>query len=204
MCTYLWDTTLVAEGYWCDTPIKFDNAIKTPGGSKVTVVTVCVDIDYHVEGEHIILHGVRLSGGSTVGGLVINMASQRTGEAWRAKRIAPDSCLLEAVQKDLSLTDSRLRRTMMGKRRAANPGASAETLVDALNAKASPDRIAELIGAAGRGSEITFTYTKPEGDSEVRRVSVQEVSGNLLRARDHKDGTVKSFRFDRITNARHA
>jgi len=78
-----------------------------------------------------------------------------------------------------------------------------KSLVDALNSQATPEQIESLIAIAGRDNEITFTYTKSNGASETRHVSVLGVSGISLHARDHRDDKVKRFRLDRITNARH-
>ena len=148
---------------------------------------------------------VRLSrGGGSIAGsnTSINVAATRIGEAWFAANICSESQLAEAVTRDLSANDSRLRRIMMGKWRDLNRDALVRSLADALNAQASPDEIAQLISTAGRGNDIVFTYTKQNGGTETRRVSVQGVSGNSIRAHDHKDGKIKSFRIDRIANAK--
>jgi hypothetical protein len=198
---------LVLDGFWCDTPIKLPTKAQTPMGSRVSVVNVCVDIQYSIEGDNIVLHRVQLArGGGRIAGssTAVNVASERTGEAWSTSQICPESYLVEAVQQDLSWEESRLRRIMIGKWRDANRGALVESLVDGLNAEGSPDQIARLVSTAGRGNDIIFTYTKPKGLSETRHVSVQGVSGNSIRARDHKDGKVKNFRIDRISNARNA
>lgn len=198
---------LVVDGFWCESPIKLPTKARTPMGSKISLVKVCVDIHYSIEGDNIVLHRVQLSraggriAGSTTG---VNVASERTGEAWSASEICRESYLVEAVQQDLSSEDSRLRRIMVGKWRDVNRDALVESLADALNAQASPDQIARLISSAGRGNDVIFTYTKPKGVSETRHVSVQGVSGNSIRARDHKDGEVKNFRIDRISDARNA
>ena len=92
----------------------------------------------------------------------------------------------------------------MGKWRDDNRDSLVQSLAAALNSQASPDQIAQLISTAGRGNDIVFTYTKPERGSETRRVSVQGVSGNSICARDHKDGKLKNFRIDRISNHRGA
>ncbi len=198
---------LVVDAYWCESSVRLPAKVRTPGGSNISVVNVCVDIQYSIDHGNIILQRVQLSrGGGRISGssTSINVASNRTGEAWFASNICHESQLVDAVQKDLSAKDSRLRRIMMGKWRDVNRESLVQSLADALNSQASPNQIAQLISTAGRGNDIVFTYTKPKGGSETRRVSVQGVSGNSIRARDHKDGKVKNFRIDRISNARNA
>jgi predicted DNA-binding transcriptional regulator YafY len=75
-------------------------------------------------------------------------------------------------------------------------------LAEAINNHAAPSEIEGLVSATGRGCDVMFTYTKPDGISSVRKVTVQGVSGGSLRARDHADGQVKSFRIERISKAR--
>jgi len=198
---------LVVDAFWCDSSVKLPNKVQTPMGSNVTVVNVCVDVHYSIDGGNIILHRVRLShGGGRITGLStpINVASDRTGEAWYASYICPESYLVEAIQEDLSSADSRLRKIMMRKWGDVNRDVLVQSLADFLNTHAPPDQIARLIAAAGRGNDIVFTYTKARGNPEARHVFVQGASGNSIRARDHKDDKVKNFRIDRIANARNA
>jgi hypothetical protein len=197
----------VVEAYWCETAIKLPTKVQTPLGSSVSVFKVCVDIHYSIECDRVLLQRVKMasSGGSISGSSgSINVASDRTGEAWHASHLCPEQHLIEAVENDLSSKLSRLRKLMLGKWRDANRSTSAKSLVDALNAQASPDQIADLISVAGRGNEIVFTYTKPNGDSATRHVTVEGVLGDSIRALDHKDGKAKSFRIDRITKVRQA
>jgi hypothetical protein len=197
--------TLVVEAFWCESPIKLPTKVQTPLGRRVTVINVCVDVHFSFEDGNVVLQRVALSrGGGRISGssLPINVSSQRTGEAWYASSIAPESALIEAVKRDLSVDESRLGRIMLGKWRAQNRPALVRSLVDALNAHASPEEIEGLITTAGRGNDIVFTYTKANGASETRRVCVRGVLGNSIRATDRKDEKVKSFRIDRITNAR--
>ena len=91
------------------------------------------------------------------------------------------SALLQAVQRDLEADGSRLRRMMMGKWRDSNRRSLLRSLAEALNEGASSTEIASLISTSGRGNDIAFTYTKPDGTSTVRHVSVQGVSGASLR-----------------------
>jgi hypothetical protein len=196
---------LSINAFWCESQVRLPNKVKTPLGSSITVVTICVDIEYSIQEEKIILRRVRMSrGGGEIGKMSFNVASTRTGEAWYASYICPKSYLVEAVQKDLSEDDSRLRKIMIGKWSAIHRDELTQSLANALNAQLPPEKIADLIARTGHGNEITFTYTKPNGNSEKRHVSIQNVSGQSLRARDHKDDQVKSFRIDRITNAKKA
>jgi hypothetical protein len=196
---------LVLEAYWCESSVRLPAKVATPGGSNVSVVNVCVDIHYAMNEGNIILRRVQLSrGGGRISGAdkPINVASERTGEGWFASTVCSDSLLVDAVQQDISRQDSRLRGLMIGKWRDLNRDALVQSLADALNSQAPPDEIAKCISTGGRGNDIIFTYTKPEGGSDIRTVTVQGVSGNSIRAHDHKDGKLKSFRVDRISNAR--
>lgn len=130
-----------------------------------------------------------------------NLAS-KAGEAFYAQGICNESDLHETVSKDIAPTNAPLTRIMFGKWKAENNESLSRPLVDALNDHASPNEIATNMKAGGRGTDITFTYTKPDGSTGLRQVSVEGVSGNSLRARDLADDSVKSFRLDRISNAR--
>ncbi len=78
-----------------------------------------------------------------------------------------------------------------------------QSLADALNAGLPSDQIEELIATSERPVKIWFTYRKPDGQCSVRNVTVQHVIGESIRALDHKDGKTKSFRLDRIMEARY-
>ena len=198
---------LVIDAYWCGTNIKLPTKIETPLGSNVTVVKVCVEIHYSIEGNQIHLQRVKMAtgGGSIMGASTpVNIASDRTGEAWHISHFHSDQILVEAIENELSFNDSGLRRMMFGKWRDANRGTLTKSLVAALNSHAVPSQIAELIAESGRKNEIVFTYTKPSGESDIRHVTVKGVSGDSIRAVDHKDEKTKSFRIDRITNAKSA
>jgi hypothetical protein len=191
---------LVVEGFWCESVVRLPVKVETPLGGKVSSVRVCVDVTYAMEGRNVVLQEVRLSrAGGQLGDASINVASERTGEGWFASDICPESYLIEAVQKELSLKDSQLKRVMLGKWYGANREAYAGSLVDALNAHATPDEIADVLSRTGYGVDLVFTYTKPTGDAEVRQVTVMGVFKDSIRAQDSKDGVVKSFRIDRIS-----
>jgi hypothetical protein len=196
---------LVVEGYWCESEIKLPTKVRTPLGGNITLVTVCVDIRYSVENGNIAVRGVQFSrsGSSLMGSSsALNVAAARRGEAWHATYICPESTLKAAVENDLACEKSRLSRIMMSRWREANSGSLQQSLAVAINNHASPDEIQQLISEVDREYDITFKYTKPDGSSITRRATVLGVSGASLRARDHKDGEVKSFRIDRISNAR--
>jgi hypothetical protein len=198
---------LDVDAYWCESSVKLPGKVQTPGGSNITVVNVCIDIQYSIERGNIKVQRVQLSrgGGHIFGSSTsINVASERTGEAWFASSICSESQLAEAVTKDLSADDSQLRKIMMAQWRELNRDALVESLADSLNAQATPDEIGQLISTADRGNDIVFAYTKPKSGSETRHVSVQGVFGNSIRARDYKDDKVKNFRIDRISEARNA
>jgi len=115
-------TDLVIEAYWCKTAIKLPTKLQTPLGGNVTMITVCVDIHFVVEGDNIALRRVQLSGaGGIMGsGSPVNVAARRRGEAWYATGICPESTLKEVVESDLASEKSPLRRMMLAKRRDAN------------------------------------------------------------------------------------
>jgi hypothetical protein len=200
-------SSLAVEAYWCETAIKLPTKVQTPLGSNVSVVKVCVDIYYSIDGDRILIQRVKMArgGGSVMGSTSsINVASDRTGEAWYSSHLCSERYLIEAVEQDLSAKGSRLRKIMMGKWREVNRGSLVVSLTDVLNAHSRPEQIAELISNAGRGNEIVFVYSKPNGEETTRHVTVEGVSGDSIRALDHKDGKVKSFRIDRISRARRA
>jgi hypothetical protein len=195
---------LIFEAYWCESTIKLPTKVTTPSGGSATLIKVCVDIRYVIDQDRINVRQVQLSRGGELieSNSPINVAAERRGESWYAPSICPEALLLEAVQRDLDSDGSRLRRIMMGKGQELNRRTSMESLADALNNGAEAKDIALLISTAGRGNDIAFAYTKPDGSSTLRQVSVQGISGDSLRAVDHKDGETKSFRIDRISKAR--
>lgn len=192
----------IIERWWCGTSIKLPKPIRTPLGSRVTLVKVCVDVCYEVQDGDIILHGVSLARPKENDSFNdANVAAERTGEAWIAVGLFDDSELLEVVRRELYY-GSPLRRVMFGKWYSLHRDYYAQSLVNHLNeGNQSPQKIAKQLRAAGRGTEITFTYTKPDGSAEVRHVSIRGVSGRFLYAIDHKDNMFKSFQIDRITQA---
>lgn len=188
---------LTVEGWWLDSPFTLPQKVTTPLGGHATVVTAAVDITYTIDNGKISIRRVRLS--RAPGN---NIAATRRGEAWRADSICPESVLVATVEKDLALEDSRLRKVMRGKWYSQNSDGLAQSLVDAINAKEPPEQIARHAAALALGTRIRFSYKNGAGESSQRSVVVEGVSGQSLRGRDKPDGTVKSYRLDRIGDAR--
>jgi hypothetical protein len=197
------DRPLVIEGYWCESSVKLREKVRTPLGSTISVATVCVDISYSLKDGSPVVHRAILSrSGGRLGDGSINVAAERTGEAWYASAVCSESLLLEVVEKDLAMRGSRLRKLMLAAWPEANAGTNTTSLVDALNSGATANEIARIIADGARGTEIVFGYSKPGCPLENRHVLVQGVSGESLRAEDHKDSKTKNFRLDRISNVR--
>jgi hypothetical protein len=197
--------TLVMEGHWCLSEIALPAKVRTPLGGNITIINVCVDIHYVVENGVVVVRKVELSraGGGIMGsGTASNVAAARTGESWHATHICPESALREALESEAESEKARLRKRMLEQWRQLNRKHLYGSLIEAINAHASPAEIERRVATAGPGNDIAFTYTKPDGSSSTRKVTVQGVSGASLRASDHKDGQVKSFRIDRISKAR--
>jgi hypothetical protein len=195
------------EGYWCVSTVKLPAKVKTPLGSSISVIQVCVDIDYSVQEGDVTLHRVWLSrGGGTISGssISMNVAAARIGEGWLASNLCDESLLVQAVDKDLKRNDFQLRKMMIAKWRGQNRDSFTRSLADALNAHASVGEIRTLLATNGQGQAIVFRYTKPKGESEIRRVTIEGISGESIRALDHKDNAFKNFRIDRISEARNA
>ena len=108
------------EGYWCHSPVRLARPVRTPLGSRTTVLTVCVDIGYSVHAGEIVLHGVELTQPQDTGLEGCNVASKR-GEAFRATRVCPESELVKVIMDELCAVPSHLGRLMLGKWRDANP-----------------------------------------------------------------------------------
>jgi hypothetical protein len=113
--------TLAVESYWCGTPLKSASQVKTPLGSSVTLLDVCLDIVYSVRAGEITIHGASLAktGTALPGCPPANMAANRTGEAFYAQNFEPESVLIELVENELGEPTNSLRRIMFGKWRDA-------------------------------------------------------------------------------------
>lgn len=118
------------RGYWCNSAVRLAKPLKTPLGSRITILTVCVDVHYSVQGGEIFLHGVEPTKSEEAGLQACNVASPRTGEAFRAIRVYPESELVKAVQDDLSAVPSHLGRLMLGRWREVNPDAKMPYLAE--------------------------------------------------------------------------
>jgi hypothetical protein len=198
------DNSLRVEAYWCSNNIKLQSKIKTPTGSKVTQITVCVDVDYRLDGPSIEVLRVRLSrgGGHIIGSRQpINVAASRTGEAWYAHSLCTESYLRQAVLDELQMEGSSLRRIMLGKWRQQFGPEDPAPLVEALNKGATSEEIFRLLQGR-RGTTITFTYVKANGSISTRKVVIKGISGNCLRAVEQEGQESKSFRLDRIRDVR--
>ena len=118
------------RGYWCNSAVRLAKPLRTPLGSRITILTVCVDVHYSVQAGEIFLHCVELTKSEGAGLEACNVASPRTGEAFRAIRVYPESELVKAVKDDLSAVPSHLGRLMLGKWREANPDANIPYLAE--------------------------------------------------------------------------
>jgi hypothetical protein len=110
--------TLTVESYSCGASLKSPWKIKTPLGSSVTLLTVCLDIVYSIRAGQISVHRTSLA---KTGGLnhPNNMFATRTGEAFYANNFQPESVLVELVEHELGQPNNALRRIMFGKWRDA-------------------------------------------------------------------------------------
>ena len=114
-------STSYIEGFHLDTAVKLPQKIETPGGSNVSVIIPVVDIWYAIDGQVIHVRNVRLSKtGGVLGHLRVNMASKR-GEAFYAQGVCSESQLREAVEKEISKSNSGLKRMMFGRWKAEHP-----------------------------------------------------------------------------------
>jgi len=109
------EETMWVEGFWCNTPVKLPNKITTPLGSKVTVVTMCVDVEYTMRERKIVVLKVRLAlKNKGASGQPRNMSAERVGESFFAYSITPHSILLSLVDQELGREGSNMRRVMYG------------------------------------------------------------------------------------------
>lgn len=208
ICSNLVDDNepLMIERYLSNTQIQLPYKLRSPGGSRITVVQVWIDIEFSIHAGRIRVHHVRLSQtGNPIGNSKVhaNITSPRTGEAWYVSDILAESDLRKLVECDLEQDDSVLRKIMWGTWYDTYPGPNEHMLVDALNSQAPIENIEHAITLAGRGRRITFVYTKPNAEPTVRDVLVIGVSGRSLRALDKEDNQAKCFRIDRISEVEH-
>jgi hypothetical protein len=109
--------TCVVESYWCSNSIKLPKKAKTPLGSSVTLITVCLDIEYSIKAGQITVCRARLA--KNAPGLIpnqpANMSATRTGEQFYATDFTPESALIEVAEKELAEPHDSLRKIMFGK-----------------------------------------------------------------------------------------
>lgn len=116
----------------------------------------------------------------------------RAKELWNVDRVrGPDICAMAEMDQYLSALP-RAERCL-----------TVQTLTDGLNVGLPTDQIDELVTTSEQPIEIYFTYQRADGQFSARHVTVERLTGQSLRARDHKDGKTKNFRLDRITEARY-
>jgi hypothetical protein len=112
--------------------------VKTPLGSRITVLTTSVDIRYSVQAGEIVLHSVELAQPQGPGLEGCNVTSKRKGEAFRATRVYPEAELEKVVIDDLSAVPSFLGRLMLGRWREANPDLKTPYLTEPFRVSVSP------------------------------------------------------------------
>ncbi len=198
---------LRVENFQFFRPIKLPRPIATPLGSRVTVVCPYVDVDYRVVDGGIRVEQVRMArAGTTILGSAVrlNITAEKTGEAFYVAAVSPHSLLTDYVMADVQNPRGQLRRIMYGKWRVSCPSEVRQALVDALNRQLPSEQIRQLIGNAGVLGTVAFTYESPKRGAEERAVMVHSVHGESLQATDQKDAITKTFRLDRISNARPA
>lgn len=109
------------EGYWLEPQIKLGKAIKTPMGSNVTLLEVCVDVDYKRSGTAIELVKIRLAKNGA------NARSVMKREGFRISEIENPAALVEAAHRDLYEGYKPLRNRILGhsyRNGSKSPGAS--------------------------------------------------------------------------------
>lgn len=100
-------------GYWCETEVRLSRKIATPMGGKVSIVQVCVDIDYDIRDDvvHILRVQMATSGSGIMGSeQAMNMAAPRRGEAWYDRGTIPAAALTNIVADELRANGSRLEQ----------------------------------------------------------------------------------------------
>lgn len=116
---------LVIEGYRLQTSVKLDKPIRTPSGSRVTLVSFCVNVHDSMDKDgNPKIHKVDLwqPRDSVTDFLArCNIAATHTGEAWHSKTCRPESALKVAAQAELELKNSALLRIMKGRYRTQAP-----------------------------------------------------------------------------------
>jgi hypothetical protein len=197
--------SLRIDNWYLSDPIKLPRPILTGFGRRVRVVCPYVDIEYTVQDHSIsILYAGMSQTGSTILGsnFRLNITAERIGEAFFVSSISPPSILLDEVTKVAADQRSALRRVMLEKWSKAFPVESSAAFCEAINAKAPVEYLRAIAATEDSGRTVEFTYDSPKRGPEQRKVVLDGFQGDLLRARDCRDGSMKTFRLDRISNVR--
>jgi hypothetical protein len=192
------------EGYRLPKGIKLSHPIITPGGGRVTLVSFCVNVDYSMDDEGSpTIHRVELWQPDDTSDFhgSCNIFATRRGEAWHARFVRPESLLVHAVNTELASENSDLRRIIVNRWHVENRRKAIKAISEGLNEKMGPEELANRLETFGAGRHMSFRYTKPDGSSRIRQVSVWKVTGNILKAKDLEDGQIKSFQLDNISDA---
>ena len=113
--------TMIIRGYQCANTISFTPPLRTPGGSRITVVRLCLDVEFAVEANRIAVYRVALSQIPGEGLDGCNMSSPRTGEAWHGNWIGPEAPLAQLLRLEL-LIDNAIGGMMLQLWRETHPG----------------------------------------------------------------------------------
>jgi hypothetical protein len=194
---------LRVTNWYLSEPVKLPHPVTTGFGRRVTVVCPYDDIEYKVVDRNVKVLQAMMSTGSTMGrDLRVNIDSPRTGEAWFTPSLSPSSTLVQHVSAIITDYNSSLRGVMFAKWRAANPTDATEALCEAINNQDPVERIRQFCFGAETGQTIKVTFLSPKRGLENRVLVVDGLKGEMLLAKDCKDGRFKTFRLDRISNAR--
>lgn len=96
------------EGFWLNNTVRLPGKVKTPGGSQISIITACVDIDYRRDGYAIQIADVRLTNADP------NVGAANTGELFRLDSLGNATLLIEAANRDLHDENLPLRRCILG------------------------------------------------------------------------------------------
>lgn len=183
--------------------VKLPSSIETPGGSRINVVHAFVVVTCHVNstGEISISNVThsrsrRMIIGTNAGG---NTTSSR-GELFYITPL-PRRLVLAAAREEFAKKKSEFRQALDEYARKVQRRNAKSNLAKALNA-ADKHTAQKLIKAAAKRSLMTFNYTKSNGEKSTRTVVVHKVKGNSVVATEFGSNTPKSFRIDRISDAR--
>ncbi len=166
----------IIDEYFCETGIKLATPFETPGGSKITVVKVVVDIFYTVSKDNeFIIDSVKLCKKQA-----LNMSSLR-GEGWHQNSFKPNAALLDAVRSDLAKEDSHLNY-ILGKILPKSPTEKQLKLASEIGIRipknATRHDVSDLISKSAP-SKKQLGYAKSLGIKIPKRITRQEL-GDLI------------------------